>query len=178
MAGELGANARLLTYDGEGHGAVLDSTCAARHAASLLVDLTPVQAGQTCSAPSRDRAPIPAWFSSLPPVPEGRADLDLTELAPLIGFDLSAQIVSVTLSAANPSKGARLVSAFKKAGWSAKDGETMQKKIDGTTRRVTFGEIDLQRIRVKEPMLGPMATRLLKLGKSIVYVAEAPNPAT
>ena len=178
MAGELGANARLLTYDGEGHGAVLDSTCAARHAASLLVDLKPVQAGQTCSAPSRDRAPIPAWFSSLPPVPEGRADLDLTELAPLIGFDLSAQIVSVTLSAANPSKGARLVSAFKKAGWSAKDGETMQKKIDGTTRRVTFGEIDLQRIRVKEPMLGPMATRLLKLGKSIVYVAEAPNPAT
>ena len=178
MAGELGANARLLTYNGDGHGAVLDSNCAAQHAASLLVDLTPVRAGQACSAPSGDRAQVPAWFSSLPPVPGARADVDLTELAPLIGFDRSAQTVSVTLSAAKPSKGARLVSAFKKAGWSAVDGTTMQKKIDGTTRRVTFGEIDLQRIRTVEPMLGPMATRLLKLGNSIVYIGEAPDTTT
>ena len=175
MAAELGTNAQLLTYEGEGHGAVLDSSCAAKYAAALLVDLVPIPTDATCVAPSADHLAAPAWFSDLPSIPGVEAGIDLTDLAPLLGFDLSAEPVVVSLSNAKPSQGAGLVRAFQSAGWSSKDGETMQKKIDGVTRKVTFGEIDLERIRDIEPILTPMADRLLKLGKAIIYITEAPS---
>ncbi len=178
MAEELGSSAHLLKYEGEGHGAVLDSSCAAQHAASLLIDLKPLAAGALCVAPSAERKATPAWFSALPAIPGAKADVDLTDLAPLLGLDLSTQPVVVTLSTVASTEGASLVTVFDQAGWTSKDGETMQKKVDGTTHRVTFGEIDITRIRDIEPMLAPMATRLLKLGKSIIFIAEAPAKTT
>ena len=65
---EMGPSATLLTYSGEGHGAILSSTCVDEAEAATIRDLTLPAAGTTC-APDPD-VPRPAYWDQLP-VPDG-----------------------------------------------------------------------------------------------------------
>ena len=72
MTGELGPNARMVTYTGEGHGQLLVSTCVTDIEASLLTDLTLPDPDKVC-----DPDPIvekPDWWDALP-VPDGISDV-------------------------------------------------------------------------------------------------------
>ncbi|HEY4610486.1 MAG TPA: alpha/beta fold hydrolase [Ilumatobacteraceae bacterium] len=71
MVGELGPNARMVTYTGEGHGQLLANNCLTDIAVSLLSDLTlPAKDTECATDPV---VPEPAWWDSLP-VPDGFSD--------------------------------------------------------------------------------------------------------
>jgi hypothetical protein len=72
MVGELGLNAQLVTYTGEGHGQLLVSTCVTDIEGKLLADETLPGSGTVC-----DPDPIvdkPDWWDGLP-VPDGIGDV-------------------------------------------------------------------------------------------------------
>jgi pimeloyl-ACP methyl ester carboxylesterase len=72
MVGELGPNAQLVTYTGEGHGQLLVSTCVTDIEGKLLADLTLPDPGTVC-----DPDPVvakPDWWDGLP-VPDGISDV-------------------------------------------------------------------------------------------------------
>jgi pimeloyl-ACP methyl ester carboxylesterase len=72
MVGELGPNARMVTYTGEGHGQLLASSCVTDIEGSLLADLELPDPDTVC-----DTDPIieePDWWDALP-VPEGVSDV-------------------------------------------------------------------------------------------------------
>ena len=72
MVGELGPNAQLVTYTGEGHGQLLVSDCVTSIEGKLLADLTLPDPDTVC-----DPDPIvakPDWWDSLP-VPDGISDV-------------------------------------------------------------------------------------------------------
>jgi len=72
MVGELGPNARMVTYTGEGHGQLLANNCLTDIAAKLLSDLTLPAADTTCD--TDPVVPKPPWWDSLP-VPDGFSDV-------------------------------------------------------------------------------------------------------
>ena len=83
MVGELGPNARLVTFTGEGHGQLLVSTCVTDIEGSLLADLKLPGPDTVC-----DPDPVvekPDWWDALP-VPDGISDVaSLPALAAALG---------------------------------------------------------------------------------------------
>lgn len=83
MLAELGPNARMVTYTGEGHGQLLSSTCVAEIEGALLANLTLPDPDTVC-----DPEPIvekPDWWDALP-VPDGMSDvIALSEVAEIVG---------------------------------------------------------------------------------------------
>ena len=64
MAAELGPNARLVTFTGEGHGQLLANSCITDLEAALLADLDVPDEGATCNPdPEIER---PSWWDDLP----------------------------------------------------------------------------------------------------------------
>ena len=64
MAAELGPNARLVTFTGEGHGQLLANSCITDLEAALLADLAVPDEGATCNPdPEIER---PSWWDDLP----------------------------------------------------------------------------------------------------------------
>ena len=84
MTAELGANARMVTYTGEGHGQLLVSTCVTDIEASVLRDLTLPDAGTTCAPdPTIDQ---PTWWSTIP-VPADISDpIELAAVMAALGI--------------------------------------------------------------------------------------------
>jgi pimeloyl-ACP methyl ester carboxylesterase len=73
MVGELGPNARLVTYTGEGHGQLLVSSCVTEIEGAVLADLTLPDPDTVC-----DPDPIvskPDWWDGLP-VPDGISEVE------------------------------------------------------------------------------------------------------
>jgi hypothetical protein len=71
LTGEMGSNARMVTYTGEGHGQLLSNNCLTSIAAKLLSDLTLPDPDTTC--PADPVVPKPTWWDTLP-VPDGFSD--------------------------------------------------------------------------------------------------------
>lgn len=100
MAGELGPNARLVTFTGEGHGQLLASDCVTEIEGALLVDLTLPDPDTVCDA----NAPIarPDWWDALP-VPDGLSDVTVfPELAIALGAEptlVFSEMRTTTMSA-------------------------------------------------------------------------------
>jgi pimeloyl-ACP methyl ester carboxylesterase len=72
MVGELGPNARLVTFTGEGHGQLLVSDCVTAIEGSLLADLKLPAANTVCDP--NPVIPKPDWWDALP-VPDGMSDV-------------------------------------------------------------------------------------------------------
>ncbi|MDP9463889.1 MAG: alpha/beta hydrolase, partial [Actinomycetota bacterium] len=83
MTAELGPNARMVTFTGEGHGQLLVSTCVTDIEGAVLADLTLPEADTVCDPnPVVDK---PEWWDALP-VPEGVSDVaSLPALAAALG---------------------------------------------------------------------------------------------
>jgi pimeloyl-ACP methyl ester carboxylesterase len=83
LTAEMGPSARLVRYDGEGHGQLLVSTCVTEIQGALLVDLELPEEGTTCEAdPAVEE---PEWWTDIP-VPEGMSDVvSLPALAAALG---------------------------------------------------------------------------------------------
>ncbi len=83
MVAELGPNARLVTFTGEGHGQLLVNTCVTDIEGALLADLTLPDEGTVCDPDPV--VPKPDWWDALP-VPAGiSAVADLPALAAALG---------------------------------------------------------------------------------------------
>jgi pimeloyl-ACP methyl ester carboxylesterase len=83
MTEELGPNARLVTYTGEGHGQLLVSSCVTDIEAALLTDLKLPSTDTTCEPDPV--VPKPDWWADLP-TPDGvSAVADLPAVAAGIG---------------------------------------------------------------------------------------------
>jgi len=83
MTTELGPNARLVTYTGEGHGQLLVSNCVTSIEGALLTDLTLPDVGTQCEPDPV--IPKPDWWDALP-VPDGVSDVVLLPaLAAVLG---------------------------------------------------------------------------------------------
>jgi pimeloyl-ACP methyl ester carboxylesterase len=83
MTGELGPNARMVTFTGEGHGQLLASTCVTEIEGALLADLTSPKPDTVCDPdPVVDK---PDWWDALP-VPDGLSAItNLPALAGALG---------------------------------------------------------------------------------------------
>ena len=72
LTAEMGPAARLVRYEGEGHGQLLVSSCVTEIQAALLVELELPDEGATCQAdPAVEQ---PEWWADIP-VPEGMSDV-------------------------------------------------------------------------------------------------------
>ena len=86
MTAELGPNARMVTFTGEGHGQLLTSTCVTEIEAALLADLTLPDDGAVCDPDPAieepawwDNLDFPDEFSDVVALPSVSAALGLTE---------------------------------------------------------------------------------------------------
>jgi len=86
MTAELGPNARMVTFTGEGHGQLLASVCVTDIEAALLADLTLPDDGTVCDPDPDVEAPVwwsnldfPDEFSDVVALPAVSAALGLTE---------------------------------------------------------------------------------------------------
>lgn len=86
MTAELGPNARMVTFTGEGHGQLLASVCVTDIEAALLADLTLPEDGTVCDPDPAIEEPawwgnldFPAEFSDVVSLPAVSAALGLTE---------------------------------------------------------------------------------------------------
>ena len=100
MLGELGSNARMVTYAGEGHGQLLSSTCVADIEGAVLSDLTLPKPNAVCNPePIVDK---PDWWDSLP-VPDRVSDVvSLPAVAAALGAaptQIFSELRTTTLSA-------------------------------------------------------------------------------
>ena len=99
MTGELGPNARLVTYTGEGHGQLLLNTCVTDTEASLLTDLTLPDPDKVCNPdPIVEK---PDWWDALP-VPDGISEVaSLPSVAALLAAPtrLFSEMRTTSLSA-------------------------------------------------------------------------------
>lgn len=100
MTGELGPNARMVTFTGEGHGQLLVSTCVTDIEGALLADLTLPEPKTVCDPdPVVDK---PEWWDALP-VPEGVSEVaSLPALAAALGAtptQVFSEMRTTTLSA-------------------------------------------------------------------------------
>ncbi len=85
MTGELGPNARMVTFTGEGHGQLGVSTCVTDIEGALLTDLTEPDKGTVCDPDP----PVvkPDWWDSVP-VPAGISDpVSLPAVAAALGTE-------------------------------------------------------------------------------------------
>lgn len=85
MLGELGPNARLVTYTGEGHGQLLASSCVTDIEGQLLANLNLPAPDAVCNPDPV--IPKPDWWDSLPVPDQISAAVDLPALAATIGAD-------------------------------------------------------------------------------------------
>ncbi len=174
MVQSLGPRAALATYEGEGHGAVLDSSCVVDLVAPLLVDLLPVAKSARCASPSNQHRAIPAWYTEFPKIPGEVPNADVSDLAPLLGLNLVDEAIVLKLSK-RKSAGALddLWAEFLRKGWKSQTESGLTKTIGGVTRKITISGLDLGGL-VFESKIAPMIRRLLKSGNSILIVQEAP----
>jgi pimeloyl-ACP methyl ester carboxylesterase len=102
MVGELGPNARLVTFTGEGHGQLLASNCVTDIEGALLQDLKLPDANKVCDP--NPVIPKPDWWDALP-VPTGMSDVvTLPAVAAVLGAvptDVFSELRTTTLSAAD-----------------------------------------------------------------------------
>lgn len=85
MVGELGPNAQLVTYTGEGHGQLLASKCVTDIEGALLANLKLPDANTVCNPDPV--IPKPDWWDALP-VPDRISEVkDLPALAAAIGAE-------------------------------------------------------------------------------------------
>ncbi len=126
LTAEMGPSATLLTFSGEGHGALGSSQCIADAEGATLRDLTSPSAGTTC-APDPD-VPRPAYWDQLP-VPTGvGAPIDDPALSGALGLTPSqaysgvwaltgdAQTVATEYQQALPSIGVQTSAPVANAG--------------------------------------------------------------
>jgi hypothetical protein len=91
MTAELGPNARLVRFTGEGHGQLGANTCVTDIEAKLLTDLTLPDEGTVCEPDPV--VPKPDWWDNLP-LPDGMSDVvPLPAVASAIGAG-STQVFS------------------------------------------------------------------------------------
>ncbi|MBK5331145.1 MAG: alpha/beta fold hydrolase [Ilumatobacteraceae bacterium] len=110
MVGELGPNARLVTFTGEGHGQLLVSNCVTDIEGSLLADLKLPGADTVCDP--NPVIPKPDWWDALP-VPTGMSDVaSLPAVAAALGAE-PTQVFSELRTTALSAKDA--VAAYTKA---------------------------------------------------------------
>ncbi|MEP7204185.1 MAG: alpha/beta fold hydrolase [Ilumatobacteraceae bacterium] len=85
MVVELGPNARLVTYTGEGHGQLLVSSCVTDIEAAVLTELALPESNTVCEP--NPAVAKPDWWDALP-VPDGMSDIvTLPALAAVLGAD-------------------------------------------------------------------------------------------
>lgn len=110
MVGELGPNARLVTFTGEGHGQLLVSTCITDIEGSLLEDLKLPDANTVCDP--NPVVPKPDWWDALP-VPSGISGVvTLPAVAAVLGAE-PTQVFSELRTSSLSAKDA--VAAYTKA---------------------------------------------------------------
>ncbi|MBI4932865.1 MAG: alpha/beta fold hydrolase [Actinobacteria bacterium] len=83
MTAALGANARLVTFTGEGHGQLLASKCVTEAESAVLIDLTLPDEGTVC-----DPDPVverPTWWDTLPTIP-GEEAVELPAVSAALGL--------------------------------------------------------------------------------------------
>jgi hypothetical protein len=168
---KLGAEARLLTFTGEGHGAFFASACVRDAATEVLLDATNTST-TTCDPDTP--APRPGWFDEFTP-PASFAPLDLLGAESLLGLDLATMYpASFVTSSAGP--GDELVGSLEGLGWDAPqrgpldlDGATDSEQIiligpGGTAAAIVMGPETL-----KLPDLAVLAA-LVPDGSSLVVL--------
>ncbi|HZX54648.1 MAG TPA: alpha/beta fold hydrolase [Ilumatobacteraceae bacterium] len=100
MVGELGPNARMVTYTGEGHGQLLANNCLSDIAAGLLNDLKLPDPDTECA--TDPVVPKPAWWDALP-VPDGFSEVvAMPAVSAALGAtptDVFSELRTTTLSA-------------------------------------------------------------------------------
>ena len=141
LTAEMGPSATLLTYSGEGHGAILSSTCVDEAEAATIRDLTLPAAGTAC-APDPD-VPRPAYWDQLP-VPEGvGAPIDDPALAGALGLTPSqaysgawaltgdAQTVATEYQQALPSIGVQTADAGRQRRGAGRAGAVARRQPGG-----------------------------------------------
>lgn len=134
MTTAMGPSARLLTYTGEGHGQMLNSTCVTDWEARALVELELPGAGEVCEPdPPVEQ---PSWWNDLP-VPDGVSDvIDSSGINAVLGITPSlafSESRTTTLSADDAL--AAYDEAMEAAGWMV--GERAE-PIDGVPQAVYF----------------------------------------
>jgi len=102
MTDAMGSNARLLTYTGEGHGQMLNSTCVTGWEGRAIVDLELPDEGEICDPdPPIDK---PGYWDGLP-VPEGiGASVDPAGVNALLGLTPSLAYSEARTSALSPDE--------------------------------------------------------------------------
>jgi len=89
---DMGPNAALLTYTGEGHGQVLQASCVDEAASAVLKDGTLPADGTVCDPdPAVAR---PAWWDLVPTAQTGEQELTRTQIRGYIGLDESSAFAS------------------------------------------------------------------------------------
>ena len=120
MTSDLGPNARLVTYSGEGHTALTSATCIDEIASALLVDLT-LPDNSTACAPDPDVA-RPAWWASLPSAPEGATTFDAQTANAYLGLEnRNAYSTAYTQTGTTADIVSDLNTAFVAAGYAAEE---------------------------------------------------------
>jgi pimeloyl-ACP methyl ester carboxylesterase len=136
MTAAMGSNARLLTYTGEGHGQMLNSTCVTDWEAQTIVELTLPPADEVCDPDP----PVeePEWWAGLP-VPDGVSDtVDAAGVNALLGLTPSLAFSEVRNSALSPDEVlAAYDTALEADGWSVGD---RAEPIDGVPQGVYFSD--------------------------------------
>ncbi|MFN8022246.1 MAG: alpha/beta hydrolase [Acidimicrobiales bacterium] len=136
MTAAMGSSARLLTYTGEGHGQVLNSTCVTDFEAATLVELELPDEGAVCD-PDPD-VPKPDWWDGLP-VPDGVSDvIDSSGINATLGLTPSlafseSRTSTLTVDQALDAYDA----AMEAAGWTVAG---RQEPITGVPQAVYFDE--------------------------------------
>ncbi|MCB0998171.1 MAG: alpha/beta fold hydrolase [Acidimicrobiales bacterium] len=136
MTDAMGPSARLLTYTGEGHGQLLNSTCVTEFEAATLVDLELPDEGAVCE-PDPD-VPEPDWWTSLP-VPDGVSDvIDSSGSDALLGITPSLAFSESRTTDLSPDDALDAYDAALEAlGWIVGD---RAEPIDGVPQGVYFDD--------------------------------------
>jgi pimeloyl-ACP methyl ester carboxylesterase len=96
MTAKLGKSARLVTYDGDGHGHWASSSCIADLEAAVIVDLELPPPDVVCAADADVEQP--QWWSRIPEVPEVSEPDQIPALISTLGLDRSFSYVEIRTS--------------------------------------------------------------------------------
>ncbi|MFZ4810233.1 MAG: alpha/beta hydrolase [Ilumatobacteraceae bacterium] len=134
MTAAMGANARLLTYTGEGHGFVLTATCVTQLAAAVLVDGTLPDEGETCDPdPEIER---PSWWDRLVLPPGIDPTFDAPEVLVALGIGPTQGYSELHLSSLdNDGVIAAYTKALERAGFELADDREL---FDGVAQAGFF----------------------------------------
>ncbi len=91
MRDEMGPNAALLTYSGEGHGQVLESKCVNAAASQVLTAMKLPADGTKCD-PDPDVV-APSWWTRMPSAVSGAVVIDATMIHDATGIKTSAALL-------------------------------------------------------------------------------------